>query len=295
MTFTIAAFYRFVPIADAEALRTALFETFTELELCGTLLIAHEGVNGTLAGKAGAIEAMLVVLQNRAGLQSHEVKFSFAPEAPFKRLKIRVKPEIITFKQPAADPNTLAGTYVAPENWNALIADPEILVLDTRNSYETGIGSFRGALDPNIERFTDFADYVRTNLDPHKHPKVAMYCTGGIRCEKASAFMRAEGFAEVFHLKGGILKYLEEVPKDSSQWQGDCYVFDRRVAVGPDLETSGYGMCFCCGLPISVDGRKDAGFEDGVSCAQCHDQTSDSDKARFRARQQQMQTQIRKP
>jgi UPF0176 protein len=230
MTDTIAAFYRFVGLPDPAALREELLASFSEEDLCGTMLIAAEGVNGTMAGSAEVIDRLLELLHTRTGLERDEVKFASADKAPFGRLKLKVKPEIITFRGAVVDP-TQAGTYVQPEDWNALIADPEVLVLDTRNHYEAECGTFANAVDPGIETFSDFVGYVRENLDPVKHRKVAMFCTGGIRCEKASAFMLQEGFAEVFHLKGGILKYLEEVPVEESRWRGKCFVFDRRDGV----------------------------------------------------------------
>lgn len=289
ITYNVAAFYRFTPIADPAALRLRLRQAFAPLiSLCGTLLIAPEGVNGTLAGQGNAINDMLDILAQETGLPRSDVKFSTAPEKPFNKLKLRLKREIITFNQPQADPARLAGTYVPPEEWNRLIVDPEVTLLDTRNHYETALGIFTGAQDPKIEHFTDFAHYVRTQLDPAKHKKIAMYCTGGIRCEKASAFMRAEGFAEVYHLQGGILKYLEEIPASESRWQGDCYVFDKRVAVGHGLTTGRYDMCFCCGYPLSAEDKTHAHYEAGVSCAWCYNQSSAADKERFRTRHRQM-------
>jgi UPF0176 protein len=288
MTYTVAAFYRFVPVADGAALRSSLLTLFVELGLCGTLLLAPEGINGTMAGSKEAVESLLSILHETFGLTRNEVKFSEAPEKPFNRLKIRLKKEIITFKQPQANPNELKGVYVSPHEWNDLMKDPDVLVLDTRNVYETVIGTFKSAVDPQIQNFTEFADYVRTHLASAKNKKIAMYCTGGIRCEKASAFMRAEGFPEVYHLKGGILKYLEEVPADESQWQGDCYVFDRRMAVGHGLTTGRYSMCFCCGYALSDEDKKHPSYEDGVSCAYCYSWSSAKDKARFRMRHKQM-------
>jgi UPF0176 protein len=243
MMFKIAAFYRFVALPgvagvgvegarpEPDALRDELQAAFTEEELCGTTLIASEGVNGTMAGSAEVIDRLLDLLAERVGLEPTEVKYSYAEERPFGRLKFRVKQEIIAFRKAVVDP-TRVGQYVAPEEWNALIADPEVLVLDTRNQYETEVGTFAGAVDPGIENFSEFVTYVRENLDPEKHRRVAMFCTGGIRCEKASAFMLQEGFGEVYHLKGGILKYLEEIPEPESKWEGGCFVFDRRRAVG---------------------------------------------------------------
>lgn len=291
MIYTVAALYRFVSIQDVAALRALLKDEFAKLDLCGTLLIAPEGINGTLAGSTAAIEAMLDLLNLHTGLTRDEVKFSQAPEKPFQRLKVRPKQEIITFKQPQADPNKVCGTYVAPQDWNDLISAPDVTVLDTRNIYETLIGSFEGAALPPIEQFTDFAAYVRANLDPAKNKKIAMFCTGGIRCEKASAFMRSEGFEEVYHLKGGILKYLEEVPAEKSKWHGECYVFDRRVAVGQGLTTGRYTMCFCCGYAVSDADKTHPHYEEGVSCAHCFASTSEDDKARFRARHQHMTAQ----
>jgi UPF0176 protein len=288
MLYTVAAFYQFTPLADPAACRDLFRQAFEPLGICGTLLVAPEGINGTLAGSTAGIDTMLSILFNHTGLPHDAVKFSTAPSRPFTRLKIRLKREIITFNQPDADPSRLPGTYVAPKDWNRLIDDPDVTVLDTRNLYETAIGTFANAHDPRIDSFTDFAAYVRSNLDPAKHKKIAMYCTGGIRCEKASAFMRAEGFDEVYHLQGGILKYLEDVPVTESRWHGDCYVFDKRMAVGHGLMTGQYTMCFCCGYPVSPEGLTHDLYEAGVSCASCHPKTTDGDKARFRERQRQM-------
>jgi UPF0176 protein len=233
MTYTIAALYRFVSLADPAALQRELIASFNEEELCGTLLMATEGVNGTLAGSAQAIDRLLETLHAKVDLDRSAVKFATSEEKPFGRLKFKVRDEIIPFRKAVVDP-TQAGTYVTPDEWNTLIADPEVLLLDTRNHYEVEAGTFANAVDPNIETFSDFATYVRERLDPAAHKKVAMFCTGGIRCEKASAFMLQEGFGEVFHLQGGILKYLEEVPEAQSQWRGDCFVFDRRRGVAHD-------------------------------------------------------------
>ena len=229
--FTIAAFYRFVSLPEPAALREDLCNIFIPTDLCGTLLIAPEGVNGTLAGSSQTVDRLLDVLAQRTGLTRAEVKFAEAEDRPFGRLKFHLRKEIIAFRKASVDPSR-PGTYVEPRNWNALIADPKVLVLDTRNRYETELGTFAGAVDPGIDTFSDFVTYVREHLDPARTPKVAMYCTGGIRCEKASAFMLQEGFAEVHHLRGGILKYLEETPAQDSKWQGSCFVFDRRTTVG---------------------------------------------------------------
>jgi UPF0176 protein len=227
---TIAAFYRFLALEAPAALRDDLRATFAATDLRGTTLIAPEGINGTMAGEPETIEALLTFLAERTGLSRSEVKFSTAEARPFRRLKFKLKREIITFRNAAVDPGR-PGQYVDPTEWNALLADPGVLLLDTRNTYETAIGTFTGATTPPLDAFSDFSDYVQKNLDPTKHRKVAMFCTGGIRCEKASAYMLQQGFPEVFHLKGGILKYLEQVPEAASQWQGSCYIFDERVSV----------------------------------------------------------------
>ena len=229
--FTVAAYYRFFALKDPAGLREELRAEFVGTELLGTTLLAPEGINGTMAGPAEAIERLLDFLGERTGLRRDEVKFSSAEVQPFRRLKFKLKREIITFRNAIADV-TKAGEYVEAREWNALIADPEVLELDTRNAYESEIGTFRGAVAPPLGTFSDFATYVRENLDPEKHRKVAMFCTGGIRCEKASAYMLEQGFPEVFHLKGGILKYLEDVDVGASRWDGECYIFDERVSVG---------------------------------------------------------------
>jgi UPF0176 protein len=236
--YKIAALYHFTRLENLPELRVLLRAEFVAHNLCGTLLLAPEGINGTLAGSEADVAAMLDILTQRTGLLSDNVKFSFTAEKPFKRLKIRLKREIITFKQ-STDLDTI-GTYVAPEEWNALLADPDVVVLDTRNRYETELGTFAGAQDPKIDTFTQFADYVRENLNPAQHKKIAMYCTGGIRCEKASAYMLAKGFSQVYHLKGGILKYLETIPPAQSKWQGECFVFDQRIAVGHGIAPTTY-------------------------------------------------------
>ena len=288
MTYTIAALYLFTPVADPAELKLKLLQELSPLHLCGTLLIAPEGINGTLAGSEQAIKELLMYLNKHTGLSQKDVKFSYSEEKPFNRFKIRLKREIVTFNQPHANPNLKVGTYVEANQWNRLIEDPEVIVIDTRNKYETLIGTFERAIDPKIDSFTQFSDYVRENLDPKKHKKIAMFCTGGIRCEKASSFMLSEGFESVFHLKGGILKYLEEVPKEKSRWQGECYVFDRRMAVGHGLTTGRYSMCYCCGYPLSDVDKTHNLYEEGVSCAHCYEKTSAKDKSNYRMRHKQL-------
>lgn len=286
--FSVAAFYRFLPLEDLPELRRSLKESLSPFGLRGTILIAPEGVNGTMAGSLEAIEGLVAELERRFALPRDEIKFSHAETWPFQRLKIRIRPEIITMRAPEADPSRTVGTYVEASEWNALVADPEVLLLDTRNRYETKVGGFAGALDPAIDSFTEFKAFVEERLDPSVHKKVAMFCTGGIRCEKASSFMLAKGFESVFHLKGGILKYLEEVPAETSRWEGECYVFDGRVAVGHGLAQTDWTACFACGAPLSEAERASPAFEPGVSCPACVDRTDEAKKAALRERHRQL-------
>jgi len=239
MTYKVATFYQFAALPDFRGLREPLRAICADLELKGSVLLAPEGVNGTLAGGADAIVALVEELRHGAlfggRLDKLELKFSQASTMPFQRLKVRLKREIVTFGDPATDPTRQVGVYVDPADWNALIATPDTLVIDTRNAFEVAMGTFAGALDPGIESFGQFKDFAACHLDPARHRRVAMFCTGGIRCEKASAYLLARGFAEVYHLKGGILKYLEGVPEAESRWRGECFVFDDRVALGHGL------------------------------------------------------------
>lgn len=231
----IAAFYHFADLHDYREICPTLKSFCETHDLKGTILLAHEGINSTIAGSREGIDALLVYLRSDPRLQGLEHKESYSDRLPFQRLKVRLKQEIVKMGVPTIDPTRTVGTYVEPKDWNALIADPTVLVIDTRNSYEVELGSFEGAIDPNLEIFSEFPNYVEQNLNPDTHQKVAMFCTGGIRCEKASAFMLSKGFGEVYHLKGGILKYLEEVPLEESLWQGECFVFDDRRSVDVDL------------------------------------------------------------
>lgn len=289
--WTIAALYRFIALDDLPALQKIIKEICTEHRLCGTLLIAPEGINGTIAAPTRpAMDAVISLLDARCGVKSGELKYSQAINQPFRRMKVRIKKEIITMKAPEADPTRQVGIHIDAQDWNDLIARDDVTVVDTRNDYETAVGIFKGAIDPHIKTFTQFKDWVTRHLDPAKHKKVAMFCTGGIRCEKASSYMLSKGFEEVYHLKGGILKYLETVPADQSQWQGDCFVFDRRVAVGQNLEESPYTMCYGCRFPLDEADMLSDSYEEGVSCPHCID-TLTPDKARaFRMRHKQMRT-----
>jgi UPF0176 protein len=239
MTYKVAALYQFVALPDSRELRDPLRRLCDDLELKGTLLLAHEGINGTVAGRAGAIDAFVDELQNGllfgGRLDNLELKFSTALNMPFRRMKVRLKKEIVTLGDHSVDPTRRVGTYVSAADWNRLLEEPDIVVIDTRNEFEVEIGTFDRAVDPKIERFSEFRDFVGQALDPKKHKRIAMFCTGGIRCEKASSYMLAKGFEEVYHLKGGILKYLEEVPEAQSRWRGECFVFDERIALGHGL------------------------------------------------------------
>ncbi len=292
--WTVAALYRFVALDDLPALQKAVKQVCAQRDICGTLLLAPEGINGTIAGpSAEALSVIIDLLDSQCGVKSGELKYSQAAERPFRRMKVRLKKEIITMKAPEADPTKQVGTYVEAQDWNSLIAQDDVTLIDTRNDYETAVGIFKGALDPNIKTFTQFKDWVVDHLDPAKHKKVAMFCTGGIRCEKASSYMLAHGFEEVYHLKGGILKYLETVPADQSQWQGDCFVFDRRVAVGQDLQESPYTVCYGCRFPLRQADTLSPDYEEGVSCPHCIETLTDDRANAFRMRHRQMKDEPR--
>jgi len=280
-TVQVAALYRFSPVKDPSDLRASL-ERLCGDDVRGTLLVADEGVNGTIAGPLEAVDRVLSGLKSVAGFADLNVKFSTAPTMPFYRLKVRVKPEIVTLGLPDLDPSANVGTYVAPEDWNALIGDPDTIVIDTRNAYEGAVGAFAGAIQPNTRSFRDFPDWFRSEgralLDRPTPPKVAMYCTGGIRCEKATAFLKAEGVAAVFHLQGGILRYLETVPEAESRWQGECFVFDERVAVGHGLEAGTHSLCRGCRMPVSPQGRASSRYIEGVCCGRCHESRSEAQR-----------------
>ncbi|MCB1681516.1 MAG: rhodanese-related sulfurtransferase [Alphaproteobacteria bacterium] len=284
--YKIAALYRFVPVTDIPALRAEIRQFGESCEgMCGTLLLAPEGVNGTIAAKPEALDRMIGFLDQKLGILHGEVKYSSCEGTPFNRFKVRPKKEIITLKRPEADPNRQVGEYVSAQDWNALLADPEVVLIDTRNEYETRVGIFKNALDPKLDVFTQFPEWVEQNLDPEKHKKVAMFCTGGIRCEKASAYMLAHGFEKVYHLKGGILKYLETIPAQESLWEGECFVFDKRVSVGHGLDQGRWDICHGCREPLSQDDLKSAAYEKGVSCPHCIGELTEERAKRLRERQ----------
>ncbi|HEY9749706.1 MAG TPA: rhodanese-related sulfurtransferase [Allocoleopsis sp.] len=285
----VAALYKFVSLPDFAEKKTPLLAYCLEQEIKGTLLLAEEGINGTIAGTRAAIDTVLSFLRSDPRLADLEHKESYTDTPPFDRLKVRLKKEIVTLGVPEVDPNQKVGTYVSPKEWNTLISDPEVVLIDTRNDYEVQIGTFQGACNPQTASFREFPEYVREHLDPEKHKKVAMFCTGGIRCEKASAFMLEQGFEEVYHLKGGILKYLEAVPAEESLWEGECFVFDQRVAVRHGLELGSYDACVACGRPISDQDKASETYEAGISCPHCFDSLTEEKKARQMARRQQVE------
>lgn len=287
--FTIAALYHFTRFPDPAALKGPLQALAEAQGIKGSLLIAAEGINGTIAGSRAAIDAMLAHLRALPGCADLEHKESFAEAQPFGRMKVRLKREIVTMGQPDIDPRARVGHYVAAQDWNALISEPDVAVIDTRNDYEVEIGTFRSAVDPGTRSFRDFPAWWQANKDRFHNKRIAMFCTGGIRCEKSTNYLLGQGVPEVYHLKGGILKYLEDVPEAESLWQGQCYVFDQRVSVGHGLVPGDYGTCHACRRPVSAEDRARPEFEDGVQCHRCVDEYTDADRARFRERMHQMQ------
>ncbi|HEY9102396.1 rhodanese-related sulfurtransferase [Chitinimonas sp.] len=285
----VAALYKFVTLNDYPALREPLQAAMLANGVRGTLLLAEEGINGTVSATREGIDGLLAWLKQDPRFAELDHKESYCDEQPFYRTKVKLKKEIVTMGVPNVDPNKRVGSYVEPEDWNALISDPEVLLIDTRNDYEVAIGTFEGAIDPKTESFREFPDYVRAHFDPAKHKKVAMFCTGGIRCEKASSFMLGEGFEEVYHLKGGILKYLERVGQDESKWQGDCFVFDNRVTVRHDLSEGDYDLCHACREPVSVEDRQSPHYSPGISCPRCWNTLSEKTRASARERQKQIE------
>ncbi|MCE9687527.1 rhodanese-related sulfurtransferase [Shewanella sp. AS16] len=285
----VCALYKFVSLPEFEALRLPLLKVMEAAGIKGTLLLAQEGINGTVAGSQAAIDGLLAWLADQDGLDNIVYKLSFDEEMPFYRTKVKLKKEIVTMGVEGIDPLKVVGTYVKPKDWNALISDPEVVLVDTRNDYEVQIGTFKNAVNPVTETFREFPEYVKQNLDPAKHKKVAMFCTGGIRCEKSTAFLKEQGFDEVYHLEGGILKYLEEVPQEESLWEGECFVFDNRVAVDHKLEKGQYDQCNACRMPITEQEKLSPAYVQGVSCPHCIDKISDEQRQRFVERERQVQ------
>lgn len=284
----VTALYHFTRFDDPAAIQGPLLAVCQENGIKGTLLLAREGINGTIAGSAKGLDVVMAHIRNLPGCADLVSKDSGAVTMPFLRMKVRLKKEIVTMGEPDIDPLTDVGHYVEPQDWNALIDAPGTLVIDTRNDYEVKIGTFTGAVDPETKTFRDFPAWVREHREELENAeRIAMFCTGGIRCEKSTAFLKAEGLDEVYHLKGGILKYLEEVPANDSRWEGDCFVFDQRVAVGHGLALSDYTQCHACRMPLDADDRTSPLYVEGISCPHCHDERDDAARARYAERQHQ--------
>ena len=288
-SIVVAALYKFVRLGDFEQLREPLLALMLAQDVRGTLLLANEGINGTIAGPRAGIDTVLGWLREDPRLADLEHKESFHDAHPFLRTKVKLKKEIVTMGVEGIDPNRTVGTYLSPQEWNAVISDPETLLIDTRNDYEVEVGTFKGAINPETRTFREFPEYVKESLDPARHKKVAMFCTGGIRCEKSTAYLKEQGFEEVYHLKGGILKYLEEMPREDSLWEGECFVFDERVTVDHDLNPGEFDQCHACRRPISDEEKASEKFQLGVSCPKCYDESSPEQKARFAERQKQIE------
>ena len=286
----VAALYKFVEISDLLSLQDNLYNICEENNIMGTILIADEGINGTISGKHNEIKETISLLTSDDRFSNIEIKYSSTDKQPFHRMKVRLKKEIVTIGLPEINPNKKVGKYVKPEDWNKLISDPNVVVIDTRNKYETKIGSFQNALDPETSSFREFPDWVKKfkNSEDNKNKKIAMFCTGGIRCEKASSLMKEEGFEDVYHLQGGILKYLETVDRENSLWNGECFVFDQRVCLTDELEVGSYKMCFACRMPITEEEMQNEKYIEGISCIYCYDKTTKEKKERFGSRQKQI-------
>ncbi len=281
--------YKFVRLENYESIRAPLLSILNENNIKGTLLLAEEGINGTVAGSRQAINNLLTWFNHDERLNNIVVKDSYVEENPFYRSKVKLKKEIVTMGVEGIDPNHVVGSYVKPRDWNRLISDPEVTVIDTRNDYEVQIGSFKGAIDPGTKTFREFPEYVKENLDPSKHKKVAMFCTGGIRCEKSTAYLKEKGFEDVYHLEGGILKYLEEVPSEQSLWKGECFVFDNRVSVNHALEKGHYDQCHACRRPITESDKEREEYQQGVSCHHCINEYTEAQRNSFKEREKQSQ------
>ncbi|MGK0503849.1 MAG: UPF0176 protein [Alteromonadaceae bacterium] len=287
-TYIVCAMYKFVALENFEAMRQPLLSAMESNGIKGTLLLASEGINGTVSGTREGIDGLLQYLNADERINPISCKESLHEEQPFYRTKVKLKKEIVTMGVEGIDPRKTVGTYVKPSDWNALISDPDVTVIDTRNGYEIEIGTFKHAIDPKTETFREFPEYVAKTLSPEKNKKVAMFCTGGIRCEKSTAYLKEQGFDEVYHLEGGILQYLEDVPKEESLWEGDCFVFDNRVAVNHDLEKSDYHQCYACRLPITDEDMQSEKYEPGVSCPHCFGTHTEDQLSRFREREKQV-------
>ncbi|HAT7809667.1 TPA: rhodanese-related sulfurtransferase [Legionella pneumophila] len=289
MSYVVSALYKFVSLSDYRQLREPLLSFMKHQAIRGTLLLAQEGINGTVAGRREAIDALYAWFEKHPSLKNIVYKESFCQKIPFNRTRVKLKKEIVTMGVEGVSPSDIVGTYVKPEEWNALISADDVTVIDTRNDYEIQIGTFKNAMNPKTSSFREFPQFVADNLSPQTHKKVAMYCTGGIRCEKSTAYLKMMGFEEVYHLEGGILKYLEEVPETESLWEGECFVFDERVAVNHSLEKGSYSQCYACRLPITENDKRSKDYVQGVSCPHCVSQHSETQKQRHQEREKQNQ------
>ena len=287
-SIVVCALYRFVTLENYQQLQQPLLKLMGSCGVKGTLLLAREGINGTIAGSRAGIDSVIDWLRLDPRFNKLTIKESFDHRNPFYRTKVKLKKEIVTMGVEGIDPNRTAGCYVKAKDWNALISDPEVLLIDTRNDYEVSIGTFENAVDPKTTNFREFPQYVQENLDPQKHKKVAMFCTGGIRCEKSTAYLKEQGFDEVYHLEGGVLKYLEEVPVEETMWKGECFVFDNRVSVNHQLEKGQYDQCHGCRHPITQEDKKSDKYSKGISCPYCFDRITEDQKQRFREREKQI-------
>ena len=287
--FVVAALYKFVRLPDYVSLRDALYDTMVANQVKGTLLLAEEGINGTICGPREGVDAVKAFLDADGRFDNLSYKESLSEELAFYRTKVKLKKEIVTMGVEGVDPAHIVGTYVKGDDWNQLISDPDTILIDTRNDYEVAIGTFKHAVNPNTTTFREFPAWAAENLDKTKHKKVAMFCTGGIRCEKSTAYLKEQGFDEVYHLDGGILKYLEEMPQENSLWQGECFVFDQRVAVKHGLEQGSYDQCYACRMPLSAEELASELYVKGLSCPHCYDKTTEEQKASFAERQRQVE------
>lgn len=285
----VAALYKFAPLNDYRELKTPLLQFCLKHGIKGTLLLAAEGINGTVSGTRGAIDSLLSYLKSDPRLADLEHKESYCAEQPFYRTRVKLKKEIVTLGVPGVDPNKDVGQYVEAKAWNELLADPDVILVDTRNDYEVGIGTFKNAINPNTRTFREFPEFVKQNLQDAKDKKVAMFCTGGIRCEKSTSFLIQQGFKNVFHLKGGILKYLEEVPAEESLWEGECFVFDNRVSVNNELTPGEFDQCHGCRNPLSLEDRQSPKYSAGIHCPHCYDKLTPDQITRFSERHKQVQ------
>ncbi|MFT5258739.1 MAG: UPF0176 protein [Saprospiraceae bacterium] len=286
---TVCALYKFVALPDFEQLRDPLKNQMDTLNVRGTVLLAVEGINGTIAGNESDVLGLIEWLKGDQRLTDLEIKVSLAPEMPFKRGKVKLKKEIVTMGVEGINPRHSVGTYVDPTQWNDLIADPEVTLIDCRNDYEIEVGTFEGAINPDTTNFRELPQFLDETLSPDKHKKVAMFCTGGIRCEKSTAYLKQQGFEEVYHLKGGILKYIENVSEENTLWNGECFVFDERVTVNHQLEKGSYDQCHACRMPITEADKDREEYTVGISCHHCHSNSSDAQKAAFAQRQKQIE------